>query len=276
MSILDQLKAEATLKQESEFAQINEQQQLDNIYQATILPRMQKTFTFLKEIVEHLAYLEKGVEIADYSEKYPQIGALVQKDYQISTDGYGGLADFDRIMQVNVLFICEGRGFFKYELEGRGRIEREVAFLHSKNVPFDWNQFVNSAGVEAASFSITRKIPVRFKFEVDFENSNIKLLINNHIDFSVYSKVFEPEEVDEQLLDEVIRFMLRKDSDFIRLDIDNMDKQLLQKKAEEAQMQQAKWLEEIQVEEEKEREVQEENDSKFFSRIKSPFGKRKK
>lgn len=251
MSILDQLKAEATLKQESEFAELNAQQQLDNIYQANILPKMQKTFTFLKEIVEHLAYLEKGVEIADYSEKYPEIGALVQKDYKINTDGYGGLADFDRIMQVNVTFVCEGRGSFSYELQGRNRIEREVAFLNSKNVPFDWNQFVNSSGIESASFSITRRIPVRFKFEVDFENSKIKLLINNHIDFSVYSKVFEPEEVDEELLDEVIRFMLRKDCDFIRLDMDNMDKKRIQQKAEEAQMQQAKWLEEIQIEEEK-------------------------
>lgn len=275
MGILDQLRDEANLKQESEFAEIDEQQKLENEYQAHILPKMQKTFTFLKEIIEHLGYLDKAIEIEDYSHDYPQIGHLVQKEYSINTDGYGGFSSFDRIMQINVNFFCVGRGSFTYELEGKTRIEREVGFLHSKNVPFDWNQFVNSNGVEAARFTITRKIPVRFKFEVDFENSKIRLLINNHENFSVYKKTFEPSEVDEELLDEVIRFMLRKDSDFIRLDINNQDKERIQKKAEEMQMQQAKWLEEIHIEEEQERQHQEESDSKFFQRIKA-FGRRKK
>ncbi len=275
MGILDQLRDEANLKQESEFAEIDEQQKLENEYQANILPKMQRTFTFLKEIIEHLGYLDKAIEIADYSQDYPQIGHLVQKDYSINTDGYGGFSSFDRIMQINVNFTCAGRGSFTYELEGKNRIEREVGFLHSKNVPFDWNQFVNSAGVESARFTITRKIPVRFKFEVDFEKSKIRLLINNHENFSVYKKTFEPQEVDEELLDEVIRFMLRKDSDFIRLDINNQDKERIKKKAEEMQMQQAKWLEEIHIEEEQEKQQQEESDSKFFNRIKS-FGKRKK
>lgn len=276
MGILDQLRDESTLKQASEFTQLDEQQQLENSYKENILPKMQRTFTFLKEIIDHLAYLEKDVEIEDYSQRYPQIGKLAQSGYKISTDGYGGFADFERIMQININFSCIGHGSFKYELEGRGRVEREVAFLHSKNVPFDWNQFVSKSGVETGSFTITRKIPIRFKFDVDFKRSKIKLLINNHEDFSVYKKIFEPHEVDEELLDEVIRFMLRKDSDFIRLDINNQDKQRIKKKAEALQAQQAKWLEEIHVEEkEKEEEEKTSNDSRFFNRF-TAFGRKKK
>lgn len=276
MGILDQLRNEANLKQESKFAELSSQQQLEEKYKLHILPKMQKTFKFLKEIVEHLSYLEKAIEIEDYSQKYPQIGALVQKEYKINTDGYGGFADYDRIMQINVSFVCTGRGSFTYELEGKSRIEREIGFLHGKNVPFEWNQFINHNGVEAGRFTINRKIPVRFRFEVDFENTKIRLLINNHEDFNVYKKTFNPEEIDDELLDEVIRFMLRKDSDFIRLDIDNQDKKRIQKKAEELQMQQAKWLEEIHIEEEQERAKREgESESKFFSRLRG-LNQRKK
>ncbi len=274
MSILDQLRGEADIKQESEFQALNTQQKLEAAYQEKILPRMQKTFMFLREVVEHLGYLEKAIEIANYSHKFPEIGTLTQQDYQINTDGYGGFADFDKIKQINVNFVCAGQGSFSYRLEGRSRIESEVAFLNSKNVPFDWNQFVDRNGVEAAQFTITRKIPVRFRFEADIETSKIKLLINNHEDFSVYKKLFDPDEINEALLDEVIRFMLRKDSDFIRLDINNQDKRRIQKKAEALQMQQAQWLEEIHIEEQHEREADAENEGSLFRRI-HLFGKRK-
>lgn len=282
MGILDQLRNEATLKQESEFAAANTQQQLENQYQTRILPKMQQVYLFLKEIVEYLSYLEKAVEITDYCQRYPQMGALSQTDYKINTDGYGGLADFNRIMQVNVLFNCVGRGNFSYEVEGRTRIEQEIAFLNSKNVQLKWNQFINSRGVEAATFSITRKIPVRFRFEVDYNNSKIKLLIHNHENFNVYKKTFQPEDVNEALLDEVSRFMLRQDSDFIRLDITSQDKQRIQKKAEEEQQQLAKWLEEVKVEEAKEKEerakaglAEKLGESILFSRIKSLTKKKK-
>lgn len=278
MGILDQLRSERSSKEESEFAAASVKAQLENEYQTKILPKMQKIYLFMKEIVEHLSYLEKAIEVADYCQRFPEMGALSQTDYKINTDGYGGLADFNRIMQVNVLFNCVGRGSFSYEVEGKTKIEQEIAFLNSKNVPLKWNQYINSRGVEAATFNVSRKIPVRFRFEVDYNNSKIKLLIHNHENFNVYKETFDPEKVDEALLDEVIRFMLRQDSDFIRLDITNQDKQRIQKKAEEEQQQLAKWLEEIKIEEAKAKEKEERahtnlaeklGESVLFTRIKS-------
>jgi uncharacterized membrane protein len=278
MSILDQLKSEADSKRESEFAAANMRQHLESEYQTNILPRMQKMYGFLKEIVEHLSYLDKAIEIADYSHDYPQIGALTQTDYKINTDGYGGLADFNRIMQINVLFNLVGTGSFSYTLEGKTRIEQEIAFLIAKSLKPDWNQYIAN-GIETATFSIKRKIPVRFRFEVDYNNSKIKLLIHNHENFNVYKKTFEPSQITDSLLDEVIRFMLRKDSDFIQLDIASQDKQRIKKKAEEEQLLWAKQLEEIKVEEAKEKEKKEDRgsllaESVFFTRIKAIANKK--
>lgn len=272
MGILDQLRDEVNLKQQNEFEESGTQQQLENTYKETILPIMQKTFTFLKEVVEHLGYLEKAIEITNYSQRFPKIGLLTQQNYQISTDGYGGFADFDKLTQINVTFICAGEGSFLYKLEGRHRIEREVAFLHSKKIPFEWNQFSNQNSTEATEFTIPRKIPVLFQFKVDIEHSKITLSINNHEDFNVYNKAFEPDEVNEALLDEVIRFMLRRDSDFIRLDINNQDKRRIQKKAEALQLQQAEWLSNIHVDDQQKDHKDKSNT--LFDRI-NLFGKRK-
>ncbi len=269
MGVLDQLRNEATRKQESEFSSTIEGQRLEHEYQTDILPKMQKAYHFLKEIVDHLNYLEKAVEVKHYSNSYRQFGTLTQTNYKINTDGYSGVGDFNRIMQVNVTFVCQGVGEFVYSVEGKAQIEHEVAFLHSKHIPFTWKR-----GIQKAAFTVTRRIPVRFKFVVDFNNSKINLLINNYENFNAYSKTFAPEAVNDALLDEVVRFMLRQDSDFIRLEITGQDKLRIQKKVEEERRLRDKLQEEIRVQEAKTKDSR--IDLAFFKQIKLLAGRKKK
>lgn len=217
MGILDQLKQEAAQKKQQAQTQVNLQKQRDDYYRMAILPAMQKAFHFMKELVEHLNFLEHAIEVQEYSSRYPQFGLLKQQNYKIFTDNYGGFADLERLVQINVCFFCVGSGSFSYNLDGQSRIEREVAFLTSRNVNFDWKLLDGRSAIPSACFTITRKIPVRFKFAVDYEQSKIQLLINNHHDFNDYKKIFAPEQINDELLDEVARFMLRKESELIRL-----------------------------------------------------------
>lgn len=242
MGVLEQLRDQVNRKQDDALDQQNIEQELAARYKGAILPKMQSIFVFMKEMVEHLTYLEQAVFIDDYSSRYPQLGRLIQTGYRINTDGIMGYADPNRLMQVNVNFFCQNEGTFTYPLQGRSLIEQEVAFLSAYKVPFEWKYFQGVGMVQNASFTVTRKIPVRFKFEVDYAASNIKILINNHENFGVYKKSFAPEEVDNDLLDEVARFMLRIDSDFIRLEITSEHKKIIRSKLEETQREYEEWL----------------------------------
>ena len=219
MGILDELKQEATKKQRQQVTEENLEQQRETRYRDAILPAMQKAFLFMQELVEHLSFLEHAIVVKQYSSHYPQFGTLTQQDYKIYTDDHGGFADFDRLMQITVRFFCVGPGSFRYELESKGRIEREVSFLSSRHLSFDWVLNGGNSAMQRASFTVVRKIPVRFKFEVDYANSTIHLMIHNHESFSSYKKTFTAEQVNDELLDEIARFMLRRDSNFICLDI---------------------------------------------------------
>lgn len=233
MGILDQLKHEAAEKQKQQESQTNLQKQREDHYRVAILPAMQKAFKFMQELVEYLNFLEHAIVVDEYSTQYPQFGRLKQQDYKIYTDNHGGFADVDQLMQINVRFFCVGFGAFSYNLEGQNRIEREVAFLSARNIPFDWKLQNGRSAIPSAVFTITRKIPVRFRFEVDYDNSKIHLLINNHDSFTAYKKAFAPEDVNEELLDEIARFMLRKDNDFIRLEISSAQRQSITNLAEQ-------------------------------------------
>lgn len=190
--------------------------QPEDIYEEILLPKMQTVFIFLKEVVNHLNYLEKAVQVLDYSSKFPKIGPLIQKNYQLNTDGFGGFCEFDNIKQINLTFVCANQGSFSYDLQGQSIIEQEIQFLSTKNIPFKQNKRANG-GVQ---LTITRQIPVRFRFEVDLIQAKIKLLIHNHQDFNRYHKAFLPNDINEVLLNKIIRFLLRKDLYFIHFNIE--------------------------------------------------------
>lgn len=228
MGILDELKQEAIEKQQQQLTQENQEQRLETLYREALLPAMQKAYLFLQELVQHLCFLEHAIVVEQYSAKYPQIGRLTQQDYKMYTDDHGGFADFDRLMQITVRFFCVGSGSFRYEVESQGLIEREIAFLSSRHLKFDWVLKGGTSAVRRACFNVEQKIPVRFKFQVDYAHSNIQLMIHNHENFNSYKKSFSAEQINDELLDEIARFMLRRNSNFVCLDISVDHKQRIQ------------------------------------------------
>jgi len=134
LSILDQLRKEADEKKTSDQQKVDLKQLQAQRYKIEILPKMQEIFKYMQELVKYLNYLEVPVQVKDYSSRYPQLGSLMQKDYRISTDGFGGLADIDKLKHINVTFYCEGEGTFDYVVRGKVDIENEIAFLHSRRL----------------------------------------------------------------------------------------------------------------------------------------------
>jgi hypothetical protein len=213
MNFLNQLRGE---RNRPPNALLNKQP-LDLTYQQILLPKMQTTFLFFKEIISHLNFLDKAIKRSEDSQKFKDFGTLIQKDYQINTDGFGGFSDFECIKEINITFMCCGEGSFNYNLEGSKRIQEERSFLDSKNIAFKSNQFIHKQDIEAVQFTIKREIPVRFRFEANIETSKIKLIIDNHQSFNHYEQSFNPIDINDLLLNKILRFILRKDHDFIFL-----------------------------------------------------------
>ncbi len=231
MGVLDQLRKQADQKKSSEQQQINQQQQIEFIYKNQILPKMKEIFKYLQELVEHLNYLEVPVQVEDYSSRFPKLGTLSQKDYKISTDGYGGFADIEKIMHINVTFFCVGSGEFQYVVVGRTVIEQEIAFLHAKMLSVKTQKMPRvNTNEETAQFSLKRRIPVRLRFEVDMDNSRINVIINNHNNFSNYTESWRAEDIDDAFLDVVARYFLRKDTELIKSEISDEYREVLRKK----------------------------------------------
>ena len=230
MGILDQLRQEVNQKKSSEQLERGQKQQREQAYKEQILPKMQQIFKYMQELVEHLNYLELPVQVESYSSRFPRLGSMTQKDYIISTDAYGGLADINKLMQINLNFYCAGKGAFEYIVQGKAAVEKEIAYLHSKHLSAENQKIVGINNEEAARFQVQRLIPVRLRFEVDYDNSLIKVIINNYIDFLNYTESWQVADINEDFLDLVARFLLRKDSEFIKPEISDEQRDKLRRK----------------------------------------------
>ncbi len=269
MGILNQLRDQADQKKANALSQKEREEQLEKIYQTKVLPKMQHIFQFMKELVEHLNFLEHAIKVENYSCRYPQLGALTQTNYKINTDGFTGFVDPRQLMQVNVSFQCIGDGEFFIKRKGKLAIDQEINFLHDKQIKFKWNPAQNFN--DTVNIKVYKHFPVSFRFEVDYDQSQITFQIKNHTEFDSYTKIFQPHEVNDALLDEIARFMLRKDCDFIRLEISTQQKQNIRQHLNEYNNQQHIIQQQIQHNELKQKAS---TRKKFFSRI-NPFSKNK-
>lgn len=231
MGVLEQLRKEANQKKSTQKQELNQTQQCELNYKRLILPKMQEIFNYLQELVDHLNYLEVPVLVEEYTPRFPKMGVLAQKDYKISTDGFGGFADINKIMHINVTFNCVGEGEFHYLVSGKGAIEKEISFLHTKRLTVNVQKMPGKINKEeTAKIFVKRSIPVRLRFAVDYENSAIHVVINNYSDFSLYTESWQAADMDADFLDVIARYLLRKDTEFIKPEISDEHREVLRKR----------------------------------------------
>jgi hypothetical protein len=227
MGILNELRDEAERKKILEQQEVITEENLADNYQQNVLPKMQMIFNFFKEIVEHLQFIQDPIKVIEYSNKYPGLGELTQQEYKLSTDKHGGISHYNELMNINVRFYCIGDENMELEVKSQPEIEQQINFLTAKKVPFEWSRQHNSVTGTFAKFIIEKKIPVKINFQVDYSNSRINLEISNHHNFGHIKRTYMPDEINDAFLDQLAKFLLRKDNDFIEIEMTEQDREAL-------------------------------------------------
>ena len=213
MGILDQLRKEAESKKQVLMSDAELVQRREETYQRALLPAMQKLLQALQEVMEYLKDMDPVV-IKDYSTLRPEVGRLIQRDYKLNTDGQSGFVDSHKLRQINLSYRLKGEGAYEYKVIGKLSAETEQDFLFNRGIRSDAESKLDANGTPIFMISIKRDLPVYIRFEVDYENSNIKFRELNQENFSTSSAVFAAEDVTDEWIDEFFGFLLRKNSTF--------------------------------------------------------------
>lgn len=212
MSILDRLKQERAEKEKQAESMLTADKDNNWRYLNLTIPTMQNIYSYMSEVVEHLNALSSRIEISNYTDRYPQLARVVQTKYSISTNNSGLTNRTENIESIYIKYLCQAPEKFAYLVEGQRYIDREIEFLRSRNLSFDWS-YSATGGVanRSAKFILEPSIPASFNFGIHEDMASIFLLIINHEDLRSYKLLMNPEDISEQFLDSLVRLLLRED-----------------------------------------------------------------
>lgn len=89
---------------------------------------------------------------------------------------------------------------------------------------------------QVAEFSVDNEVPVVFAFTANIEKSCIDLMVSNFDRIGVIRVQLKPEQVDEELLDRLGRYIIRQRSDFLELDITEEEREKIRQQVRESQL----------------------------------------
>lgn len=244
MGLIDELRSEVDKQKDREQKEKERHAAAIAFYEAEIQPRMQAAERYLGELTAHLNYLNADIVVSDYLAYHEELDGLRQQDYKLKT------STSDSGQRVSLFFMCQGEGDFCYQVEGKLKIEHEVDRLYSKSLHYECNRSLRSDDpIPRATFIIKREVPVRFTFDADAMRPSIDLVILNFEEIGLKRYRLRPEQLTEELLEEMGKMILRKGHAFLRHEIPDEHREQIRARLLEEQQQREQELVEIEARE---------------------------
>jgi len=208
MSFLDDLKKEAAAARARQGAARDDVDEREEVFLNILRPRMRALYTYLRELVEQLPVLPAPTGLAYEVRGFGRLGDLTQGEYELKSD------DPENLRKFTFQFVCRGDGKpLEMQQPDKRSYEEQREYLWRCNMRFTSKL---SAG-ERGTIHLERAVPVSLEFEADAEASAIRLRIRNLERLGTISHTFAPRSVDEELMDELARMVLRKRNRFNEL-----------------------------------------------------------
>lgn len=229
MSLLDELKKQAEAKQSQQ--QIDQQRQaaLEARSRDEVLPKLVQIYSYLKELLKQVEILQPDVR-ADYNLKgYGNLSGLRQEGYELHTDSR------DNMTHLSLGYYCVGDAELRFELDTPQQVEQQKDYFKQHDLAYSSRDHRDERhNVTHALFSFEPRIRVTFDFQLAKDLVTILLTVRNHEGLGTHRYQLEPARIDDDFLDELGRYILRRENTFLKLDIsENFRENLRQRLANE-------------------------------------------
>lgn len=203
MNILEEYKKKAA-KLQQDMEQASEADSgLRVLRNMQVVHGLQVISSYLHELIEQLNFVEPDIHFTISLDSFGELKDLRQGDYKlISESNY-------RRESVCLIFTLNNENSLDLEIEENRESEEKLEKLKENGL------LANYTSRQPARISIQGYVPVRLEFFSDFEESNIHLSINNFSRLGAEHYMLNVDNVSDELLDELGRFVLRQPSKFM-------------------------------------------------------------
>lgn len=222
MGLLDELKHEAEnlkARQEDETAQDTTQAAAERT-RRMLEPKMKALYKYFTEFCEHLNVVTPDVSGDYLLEGLGTLTNLRQGDYKLNTD------DPESIQKFTFHWSCSRPGRQEFKVQNPIIAEKHRETLWNYNLKFNKRDLQNGAG---ASFVVEAFVPVSCEFEADPARGVVNLKLKNLGALGIINHSYPPDKVNEELMDEFAKLVLRRPNRFDELSGEKMSDTLRQR-----------------------------------------------
>ena len=226
MSILDELKQQAEqLRQAQE--QDTETARREALYQEKLKPGLKAILNYLEELTEQLKAVNPAIH-HDYT--LPGLGLLKglrQRNYTLKADTK------DQTKVVRLKFNCVADKEQTFAVTPQSQAIETRSFLESQKMRYtEWPIRDNSQQIVVNNFQLQASIEIYITFQADLEMGAIKMATTNFKDFVIDRSTVLPQRINDQWLDHLGHYILRKNENLYCLEIDESSKESIRMRLE--------------------------------------------
>lgn len=222
---------------------------------------MHAILNYLRELTEQLKIVDPDVR-HDYT--LPGIGCiqgLRQGGYVVNADST------DETKIIRLKFNCIAKNEQEFSVKPKAKAKETMDFLESQSMRYSEWPIRENAQIVGINFQLQIKVDINFIFQVDEEHGYIKMISSNFADFEVERNLIWPESIDEEWLDNLGNYILRKNNNLQALEIDEAKKDSIRQKLDEEKRMREEELKLAILREEEEREEKKRNS--FLGKLRS-------
>ncbi|MDH5738200.1 MAG: hypothetical protein OEZ23_07800, partial [Gammaproteobacteria bacterium] len=195
MSFLDELKRKTEQQLVLERAARQRAEKLDEIYRFRILPVMEKIYTYLHEMCQHLNYINTDTIVSYTLEGVGELDHLRQEDYNVKADSR------ENMKEVVFSFSCKDEGNVTVSVDSKSELEKLEQYLFEHHLKFQLKTLKDEkSSVIGGQFTIQKNVPVAIKFKVDVDKSVINVVLVNLEQLVRREIEFSPESITDNFL----------------------------------------------------------------------------
>jgi hypothetical protein len=226
MSFLDDLKKEAEqVKQQKDQTLTSSQAQRELVVGA-VRPRLKKLYEYLKETCGQLNVVNPDVHMSFQVRGFGKLGPLRQHDYKVTAENPDSLNKF------TVSFVCSRPDQIKFQVEGKDTAVAQKEYLWSCNLRFTSKLTADGDGV----FFMDAFVPITLEFEADLETAKVHFQVRNLEALGATRMVYDPDMIDDEFMEELAKWIVRKDNRFQELSGNTISKMTRMELAQRVQM----------------------------------------